>query len=301
MSTSPPERYRLSSSVPAYRSGLRVTASLLVSLGLGWAPGAYAQQNTELVNLINEYRSSSATCDGREMVATGPLAPNPKLAEADLSSGQWQKTLQEAGYQASRAQFVQLSGPSSADQVMEMAKERFCDVLRSGDYAEIGVSRSGDEWQIVLASPLLSDEFMDRQWMDLGQEVVSEVNRARREARSCGDQEFDATHPLTWDGRLARAALEHSRYMAEHAVLTHTGPDGQSLKARVDMVEFEWRTLGENVAVGQSTPEQVVAAWLNSPSHCANIMNPEFTDTGVAFETRPYSSIYWTQVLGKER
>lgn len=287
--------------IPAAETGLRLVGSVLVSLGLVWAPGVSAQQNTELVNLINEYRNSPARCDGRQMEAVGPLAPNPKLAAVALSSGQWQTAMQKAGYQASAAQFVQISGPSSADQVMDMVKAQFCRVLRSGEYAEIGVSHADNQWLIVLARPLVTDELKDRDWMDVGQEVLLQVNLARRESRTCGDQEFEAAHPLTWDGRLARAALEHSRYMAEAGVLSHAGREGEQVESRVDLVNYKWRTLGENVAVGQSSPEQVVAAWLHSPGHCVNIMNPEFTDMGAAFGTQPQTSIYWTQVFGSER
>lgn len=291
----------------------QLAGSTLVCAALVWAPFAAAQQaaeehtrsgsepSTELVNLINEYRDSSVECQGREMRAAGPLAPNEQLSSIDLTAGDWKQEMQDVGYQATAARFLRLSGPESAAQAMEMIQGRYCDVLRSEQFAEIGVSRSADAWHIVLATPLVSEQFKDRQWMDVGQEVVAQVNMARREARTCGDQQFKAAQPLTWNGRLARAAMEHSEYMAKNGILTHAGPDGESVQARVDMVEYEWGALGENVAVGQSTPEQVVAAWLNSPKHCANIMNPEFTDMGAAYETHPQTSIYWTQVFGRER
>ena len=227
---------------------------LLVTLGLSWASGVFAEQNADLVNRINEYRNAPAECEGRAMPVTGPLAPNPKLAHVDLSSSQWRTAMHEAGYQASAAQIMQVSGPSDADQVM-----------------------------------------------DVGQEVLAEVNLARREPRTCGSEQFDAAQPLNWDARLGQAALEHSGYMAENNILSHAGADGGQVAARVEMTRYEWRKLGENVAVGQSSPQQVVSAWLHSPGHCANIMNPEFTDMGAAFETRPQSSIYWTQVFANER
>ena len=58
-----------------------------------------------------------------------------------------------------------------------------------------------------------------------------------------------------------------------------------------------WRTVGENVATGQSTPEQVVAEWLDSPRHCANIMDADFTEMGVAVASNA-SGVYWAQVFG---
>lgn len=53
------------------------------------------------------------------------------------------------------------------------------------------------------------------------------------------------------------------------------------------------RTLGENIAAGQRTPQEVVQAWMNSPGHRANILNGSFTKLGVG-ETNHY----WTQDFG---
>ena len=60
---------------------------------------------------------------------------------------------------------------------------------------------------------------------------------------------------------------------------------------------YNWRASGENVASGQRDADAVVAAWLESPGHCANIMEPNFTEMGVAFVEVPGAnpSIYWAQ------
>ena len=55
--------------------------------------------------------------------------------------------------------------------------------------------------------------------------------------------------------------------------------------------------VGENVATGQSTSEQVVAEWLDSPRHCANIMDGDFTEMGVAVASNA-GGVFWAQVFG---
>ena len=66
---------------------------------------------------------------------------------------------------------------------------------------------------------------------------------------------------------------------------------------------YRWQRFGENIAAGQGRPEQVVAGWLASPGHCANIMAAEFADMGVGLRHRPASEpvVYWTQLLGRRR
>ena len=62
--------------------------------------------------------------------------------------------------------------------------------------------------------------------------------------------------------------------------------------------------MGENIAFGQHTPQQAVASWLDSPGHCANIMNARFTEMGAAYgiaAEKRSGIVYWTQVFGRPR
>jgi uncharacterized protein YkwD len=79
--------------------------------------------------------------------------------------------------------------------------------------------------------------------------------------------------------------------------MDHAGSDGSTPAMRATRAGYAWRTVGENVATGQSTPEQVVAEWLDSPRHCSNIMDADFTQMGVAFAASA-SGVYWAQVFG---
>jgi uncharacterized protein YkwD len=60
---------------------------------------------------------------------------------------------------------------------------------------------------------------------------------------------------------------------------------------------ISYKAAGENIAMGQRTPEEVVTAWMNSPGHRANILNANFTHLGVGYVA---SGNYWTQMfIGK--
>ena len=91
--------------------------------------------------------------------------------------------------------------------------------------------------------------------------------------------------------------------MATNNFFSHTGSDGLSVSNRVDATGYEWSTVGENIAAGQSTVTQVVQGWLNSEGHCRNIMNANFTELGAerVDSTSADFSTYWTQVFAAPR
>lgn len=135
---------------------------------------------------------------------------------------------------------------------------------------------------------------------DMQSSVLSLVNEARSTARSCGDTLFDATEPVSWNDLLAAAAATHSNDMAQHNFFSHTGSDGSDLVQRVDAQAYNWSTIGENIAAGQTTTKLVVDAWLDSPGHCKNLMNPKFKEIAVTCVENNSSDyrVYWTNVLG---
>jgi uncharacterized protein YkwD len=105
---------------------------------------------------------------------------------------------------------------------------------------------------------------------------------------------------VAWDGQLQNAATAHSTDMAAHNFFSHTGSDGSTLRQRVPAAGYDYRKAGENIAAGQMSVAQVVADWMASPSHCVNMMQPEFRDLGVSCKTSAASDykIYWTLELG---
>lgn len=133
------------------------------------------------------------------------------------------------------------------------------------------------------------------------QALLERVNEARSQARQCGDKKFDAAESLAWNCELEDAARAHSEAMAKLEFFSHTGPDGVQIGERVKNRGYRWMAVGENIAGGQNSVDDVVDGWLSSPGHCSNIMSTKFTEMGAARVEAPGSpySPYWTQVFGR--
>jgi uncharacterized protein YkwD len=130
------------------------------------------------------------------------------------------------------------------------------------------------------------------------------VNQYRAAGASCGAQGNFAPAPaLTRQSQLASAAYGHARDMADNNYFSHTSLDGRSLAERINASGYVWSSIGENIAGGQGSVQAVVAAWMGSDGHCANLMNPNFTQFGLACARNDASTyrIYWTQNLGRPR
>ncbi|GAA2308680.1 CAP domain-containing protein [Streptomyces caniferus] len=116
--------------------------------------------------------------------------------------------------------------------------------------------------------------------------VVELVNKERSKA-GCS--------PLTVNAKLTKAAQDHSKDMADHRNMSHTGSDGSSPDDRITRAGYHWNSYGENVAYGYSTPEEVMAGWMSSPGHKRNILDCSFKEIGVGL-AQPGD--YWTQDFG---
>jgi uncharacterized protein YkwD len=129
--------------------------------------------------------------------------------------------------------------------------------------------------------------------------VVELVNDARTRDRRCGAERFTAAPPLRVSPELNHAAADHARDMARKKFFEHRGNDGSQPRDRVLRAGYASRLTGENIAFGPESAEEVVAGWLASPGHCANIMDARFRDIGVGLSTgRKRGHIYWVQDFG---
>ena len=71
--------------------------------------------------------------------------------------------------------------------------------------------------------------------------------------------------------------------------------DNYEMEARLRAAGVDWASYGENIAVGQSTPQDVMVAWMNSDGHRRNILDPGFTHLGVGVHTASAGGPWWTQ------
>lgn len=99
---------------------------------------------------------------------------------------------------------------------------------------------------------------------------------------------------LTHNWELSRVARYKSQDMKNLGYFSHTSPTYGSPFNMMKNFGISYKTAGENIAKGYSTPKQVVDAWMNSPGHRANILNSSFTEIGVGYVS---SGNYWTQMF----
>jgi len=113
----------------------------------------------------------------------------------------------------------------------------------------------------------------------LGRAAVCLLNRARVKR---------GMHRLRINPRLSRAARRHTRDMVRHRYFSHTSPRGGEMTERIKRTGYlgparGW-SIGENIAWGASymgSPRAIVRAWMRSPGHRDNILNPAFREMGI--------------------
>jgi len=91
--------------------------------------------------------------------------------------------------------------------------------------------------------------------------------------------------PVAWSEPAATAAYDHAVDMDLRDFFAHDNPDGASPGTRLARVGVGGRGWGENIARGQASAAAVMDAWMNSPGHRANILNPTYRFLGVGVHT----------------
>nr|WP_052343730.1 S-layer homology domain-containing protein [Bacillus massiliigorillae] len=97
--------------------------------------------------------------------------------------------------------------------------------------------------------------------------------------------------PLILDTELSKVARFKSQDMNDNKYFDHNSPTYGNQKALLSKFGISYYLAGENIAMGQRTPEEVMNSWMNSEGHRNNILNANFTHIGVGY----YGSNLWTQ------
>jgi uncharacterized protein YkwD len=114
------------------------------------------------------------------------------------------------------------------------------------------------------------------------------------------ERQAQGVSPVTLNDTLADEAAEYACEMIHYDFFGHTNPTtGSTLTDRAAEVHYDFWIIGENLAAGQRSPAQVMAEWMDSPCHRENIMNPAFTELGVAVRVGGDYGFYWVQEFGR--
>jgi uncharacterized protein YkwD len=109
--------------------------------------------------------------------------------------------------------------------------------------------------------------------------------------------------PLRRNAELARAAQLQAEQMAAAGKMAHEIPGSRypTLTSRLKLVGYAWRASGENIAEGYTSGAALMAGWMTSPPHRANILSAKYTETGTGMARSKSGRTYTVQVFGRPR
>lgn len=99
--------------------------------------------------------------------------------------------------------------------------------------------------------------------------------------------------PLKANWQLSRVARYKSEDMRDKKYFSHTSPTYGSPFDMMKNFGLTYSAAGENIAMGQVSPAEVMKSWMNSPGHKQNILSPNYTEIGVGYA----SGSYWDQMF----
>src|SRR5271155_4152210 len=144
----------------------------------------------------------------------------------------------------------------------------------------------------LAALAVLSSDGAAREPVDRVVSVLLKAHNRERRRKDLDD--------FTLSPKLCEAAQIHARDMASHQMIGHTGTDGSAPADRIKRVGYVPRRTGENCAEGQWDVGEVMAGWMKSPGHRANIL-ANFTEMGAAWARDEEGIIYWCVDFGTPR
>lgn len=130
-------------------------------------------------------------------------------------------------------------------------------------------------------------------------ELLTLTNSQRAKDCKCASKKQKAVGLLVWNENLAAAAQEQAEYLIKKKSISHTGAHGSDPASRAKKHGYSWSYVGENIAKGQETLEEVIKSWMKSPPHCRNIMNGNYTEFGAAVVLAKNGQLIWVQVFGR--
>lgn len=206
---------------------------------------------------------------------------------------------ERSGYQAQATAGLHVSGPDSS--TIQLLRRSGCRTVTDPGLHDIGVYHRGSDTWLVMASAYAVPA--GSQTPVLATRALQLVNEVRARGTRCGERSFAPAPPVRLSETLAGVAFGHAADMAQHNYFKHEDLAGRSPAQRVRAVGYQEKLVGENIAYGPKSAEEVVQGWLDSPGHCENIMDPRFAEMGIAFAAGRASrrGLYWVQLLADPR
>jgi uncharacterized protein YkwD len=298
------------------------SAALLAFLGGADLVSAQAKRTTahaasaaELATALNDLRAARgvATLRSSEEL-TGYAQERAEVAarsgrlELDTANRQLER-LSQRGYEAHLVSAVLSQAPGSAAEVLRgwLADPRgSLEEALSAEFHDlgVGVAVSSDPRQAPVYALVLGLSWADHftagtagldDRVAVRRELLTRLNHERSERR---------IPPLRQQPRLDRVAQDYAERMLREGFYEHHDPTGASVLERVQAIGYSFSMVGENLASGQFTAEQVFDGWLGSPEHRENLLDRDFREVGHGVAHGKGAAgwqVLWVQVFAKPR
>jgi uncharacterized protein YkwD len=236
------------------------------------------------------------------------------VALLDRAAKQWAlgralaAALAQSGYETLSTQALHINGPDAS--AIKLIRRSGCSPVLDRSMREVGFYQLGEDTWIVLAAERMrpaapktttaaAPTSEPAQSAPLPEYALQLVNDMRARGARCGDRAFGPAPPLRLSGALSEVAFGHAVDMAHHNYFEHDDLLGHTPADRVRAVGYSEKLVGENIAYGPTTTDEVLEGWLKSPGHCENMMDPRFAEMGIAYAPGQGSrkGLYWVQVL----
>jgi uncharacterized protein YkwD len=203
--------------------------------------------------------------------------------------------VERSGYRAQTMSGLRFSGPEAS--ILQTLRRSRCASVSDRSFNDIGIYQRGSDSWLLMASVYAVPT--GAQIPVLSARVLELVNQVRANGARCGERSFGPAPPVRFSRLLANVAYDHAADMATHNYFEHKDPAGHTPADRVRASGYREKLVGENIAYGPQTADEVVRGWMDSPGHCENIMDSRFGEMGVAFAAghATKSGLYWVQVL----
>jgi len=172
-------------------------------------------------------------------------------------------------------------------------------IVKPGDSMwKIAVRHQVGLWELIQANPWIKNPSLIYPNQSITIPSISEKNFEGKVVQLVNQKRAQAgLKPLAHNWELSRVARFKSTDMRDRGYFSHTSPTYGSPFTMIKSFGISYRAAGENIAMGQSTPQAVVDAWMKSPGHRANIMSTQFTEIGVGYAFGGSGRHYWTQMF----
>ena len=124
--------------------------------------------------------------------------------------------------------------------------------------------------------------------------VMTKINILRSSGCQCGNEKLSPVGPVQWDDQLYAVSKQYAKYMHRHNHFEHLSKNGEDLGDRLDRYGYKWHKIGENLGYGYDDFNEVLKAWIESPSHCRMLMDPDVTHMGLSKK-----GTYWVQSFAR--